>query len=49
VIRNAHDEGDTIANPIESLDLVDVVEESKVCVIGLARFSGSIKTRVLLL
>jgi hypothetical protein len=34
VFEDAH----TIANPIESIDFVDVIEESEVCVIGLAQF-----------
>jgi len=49
VIRDTCDGEDTVANPIEALDLVDVVEESKVCVTGLAQFRGSIMKRVLLL
>jgi hypothetical protein len=28
----------TITNPIESIDFVDIIEESEVCVIGSAQF-----------
>ena len=42
MISNACYKSDTIANPLESLHPVDVVEESEVCVIGLAQFKEAI-------